>query len=65
MIVCKGETLYLSRRLDVTSDDLRDAARQENAVQSLALEMQRSLDYYESQLGQVPLPSFAWWRVIT
>lgn len=54
MIVCKGETLYLSRRLDVTSDDLRDAASQENAVQSLALEMQRSLDYYESQLGQVP-----------
>ena len=54
MIVCKGETLYLSRRLDVTSDDLRDASRQENAVQSLALEMQRSLDYYESQLGQVP-----------
>jgi len=54
MIVCKGHTLYLSRRLDVTSDDLRDAARQESAVQSLALEMQRSLDYYESQLGQVP-----------
>ncbi|MCL7945997.1 PilN domain-containing protein [Marinobacter sp. ATCH36] len=54
MIVCKDETLYLSRRLDVTSDDLRDASSQENAVQSLALEMQRSLDYYESQLGQVP-----------
>lgn len=54
MIVCKGDTLYLSRRLDVTADDLRDASSQENAVQSLALEMQRSLDYYESQLGQVP-----------
>ncbi|MDX1635739.1 MAG: biogenesis protein MshI [Marinobacter sp.] len=54
MVICKGPTLYLSRRLDVTSDDLRDAGRQENAVQSLALEMQRSLDYFESQLGQVP-----------
>jgi len=54
MIVCKGETLYLSRQLDVTSDDLRGASTQENAVQSLGLEMQRSLDYYESQLGQVP-----------
>ncbi|QTN43610.1 biogenesis protein MshI [Marinobacter salsuginis] len=54
MVICKDNTLYLSRRLDVTSDDLRDAARQESAVQSLALEMQRSLDYYESQLGQVP-----------
>lgn len=54
MVVCKGPVLYLSRRLDVSSDDLRDASRQENAVQSLALEMQRSLDYFESQLGQVP-----------
>ncbi|SFR84913.1 MSHA biogenesis protein MshI [Marinobacter daqiaonensis] len=56
MVICKGPTLYLSRRLDVISDDLRDAARQESAVQSLALEVQRSLDYYESQLGQVPPP---------
>jgi MSHA biogenesis protein MshI len=54
MVICKENTLYLSRRLDVTSEDLRDASRQESAVQSLALEMQRSLDYYESQLGQVP-----------
>ncbi|WP_242634421.1 biogenesis protein MshI [Marinobacter salicampi] len=54
MIICKGPILYLSRRLDVTAGDLRDASRQEQAVQSLALEMQRSLDYFESQLGQVP-----------
>jgi len=54
MVVCKGDMLYLSRRLDVSIDDLHDAAQQENAVQSLALEIQRSLDYYESQLGQVP-----------
>jgi len=54
MVICRNDTLYLSRRLDVSYDDLRDAGRQENAVQSLALEMQRSLDYFESQLGQVP-----------
>lgn len=54
LVICKNNTLYLSRRLDVNSEDLRDAARQESAVQSLALEIQRSLDYYESQLGQVP-----------
>jgi len=54
MVVGKGAMLYLSRRLDVSVDDLHDASQQENAVQSLALEMQRSLDYYESQLGQVP-----------
>ena len=56
MVICKGDTLYLSRRLDVASDELREVSSQENAVQSLALEMQRSLDYYESQLGQVPPP---------
>lgn len=54
MVVGRGDMLYLSRRLDVSVDDLHDASQQENAVQSLALEMQRSLDYYESQLGQVP-----------
>ena len=56
MVVCKGDTLYLSRRLDVAADELRNVSSQETAVQSLALEMQRSLDYYESQLGQVPPP---------
>lgn len=56
MVICQGDTLYLSRRLDVTSNELREVSSQESAVQSLALEMQRSLDYYESQLGQVPPP---------
>lgn len=54
LVICRGQTLYLSRRLDVSYDELRDAARQESAVQTLALEIQRSLDYYESQMGQVP-----------
>ena len=54
MVVCRGETLYLSRRLELSYDDLQDASRQEDAVQSLALEMQRSMDYFESQLGQAP-----------
>lgn len=54
MVVCQGTTLYLSRRVDVRADDLRDAAIQEQAVMGLGLELQRSFDYYESQLGQVP-----------
>lgn len=54
LVICRGGQLYLSRRLDVSTADLRDVSRQENAVQTLALEIQRSLDYYESQLGQVP-----------
>jgi len=53
IIICRGPILYLSRRLDVSAAGLRDAARQENVVQTLALEIQRSLDYYESQMGQV------------
>lgn len=54
MVICQGDTLYLSRRLELSYDDLRDASSQENAVQSLALEIQRSMDYFESQLGKVP-----------
>ncbi|KXS49401.1 MAG: hypothetical protein AWU57_5130, partial [Marinobacter sp. T13-3] len=54
MVVCRGETLYLSRRLELSYDDLLDASKQEEAVQALALEMQRSMDYFESQLGQAP-----------
>lgn len=54
VVICRGETLYLSRRLDVTTEDLRDAARQDAALQALGLELQRSLDYFESQMGQVP-----------
>lgn len=54
MVICRGESLYLSRKLDVSSESLRDAAQQDSAVQSLALEIQRSLDYFESQLGQIP-----------
>ncbi len=54
MVICQGDTLYLSRRLELSYDDLRDASSQEGAVQSLALEIQRSMDYFESQLGQVP-----------
>ncbi len=46
----------MARRLDVSLARLRDAATQEQTVQALALELQRSLDYYESQLRQIPPP---------
>lgn len=54
MVFCRGEMLYMGRRLDVSLAQLRDASTQEHAIQSLALEIQRSSDYYESQLRQVP-----------
>lgn len=54
MVLCKGPVLYLSRRLDITEGSLADPALQEPTIQGLALEIQRSLDYYESQMRQVP-----------
>ncbi len=54
IVVCQDDTLYLSRRLDVGTHQLEAAASQEQAVMNLGLEIQRSLDYYESQLRQVP-----------
>ncbi|XOZ33291.1 hypothetical protein ACMDCT_13935 [Halomonadaceae bacterium KBTZ08] len=54
IVFCRGEVLYMARRLDIPQARLRDAATQEQTVQDLALEVQRSLDYYESQLRQIP-----------
>jgi len=54
MVFCRGNMIYMARRIEVSLAQLRDAASQEQAVQALALEMQRSLDYFESQLRQVP-----------
>lgn len=54
MVFCRGSMLYMARRIEVFLDQLRDASTQEQAVQALALEMQRSMDYFESQLRQVP-----------
>ncbi|PID43797.1 MAG: biogenesis protein MshI [Proteobacteria bacterium] len=54
MILVKGENLYLSRKIDVDVDALKDPSRQETVMQKLSLEVQRSLDYVESQLRQIP-----------
>jgi len=54
LLFCRGGLLYMARRLDITVEQLKDASAQEQVVQSLALEIQRSMDYYESQLRQVP-----------
>ena len=54
IVFCRDDTLYMARRIDVSLRQLRDAASQEKSVEALTLEMQRSLDYFESQLRQVP-----------
>lgn len=54
LIFARGGMLYMARRLDISLEQLRGAGSQEQAVQSLGLEIQRSMDYFESQLRQIP-----------
>ena len=49
--VCRSEDLFLSRRLSGVPTDLSDAAWLEFRDQ-LLLQVQRSLDYYQSAMGQ-------------
>ncbi|MCP3666577.1 MAG: pilus assembly protein PilM [Gammaproteobacteria bacterium] len=54
--IVKDETLYLNRRMEINVADFRRAEGDDSElVDSLLLELQRSLDYQESQygLGQV------------
>ncbi|KAB7622645.1 pilus assembly protein PilM [Alkalilimnicola sp. S0819] len=50
--VCRDQALYLARGLDFGSEALIDEGTLR--YESLVLELQRSLDYYESQLAGVP-----------
>jgi len=54
MVFVKNEELYLARHFEFSVDALTDPAQQESVIQYLALEIQRSFDYFESQLGQIP-----------
>ncbi|MDX1588775.1 MAG: hypothetical protein R3296_07530 [Oleiphilaceae bacterium] len=54
LVFARDGMLHLARRLDISLEQLRDAATQGATVESLALEIQRSMDYYESQMRQVP-----------
>lgn len=53
MAIGQGRHLYLSRQLTVTEDLLQaDAEGRHPALEALVLELQRSLDYFESQYAQ-------------
>lgn len=54
IVLVKGETLYFSRHFDFSVDALNDVEQQDNVIQHLALEVQRSFDYFDSQMAQVP-----------
>ncbi len=53
LVFVKDNELYLSRRLEVGLHDLQE---KESSHEEVILELQRSLDYYESQFSQA-LPS--------
>ena len=49
----EGNSLYLSRKIEMDVNEISGSGQgMEQRVESLALEVQRSLDYYESQLGK-------------
>jgi MSHA biogenesis protein MshI len=48
LVTTRQGTLYLTRRIDTARDDEFDAG-------AMALELQRSLDYYESHFDQTPI----------
>ena len=52
--IIKGDILYLTRRLTLSADDFfaHSGEALEDVMDALVLELQRSLDYYESHYGQ-------------
>jgi len=54
MVLVKNGDLYLSRHFDFSLQSLNEPSQQDSVIQNLALEIQRSFDYFESQMGQVP-----------
>jgi MSHA biogenesis protein MshI len=57
MNLCKDGEIYLTRHLNTRMDpDVLNSADWDNIRERLVLEIQRSLDYYESQLGKPAIP---------
>ena len=54
IVLIKNDMLYFSRHFDFSLEALNDVEQQDNVIQHLALEVQRSFDYFDSQMAQVP-----------
>lgn len=52
MLLVKQDTVYFSRRLHADMQALTNPEASDRIGQQLALEVQRSMDYFESQMGQ-------------
>lgn len=57
IVLIKNNILYFSRHFDFSLEALNDVEQQDNVIQHLALEVQRSFDYFDSQMAQIP-PQF-------
>ncbi|HEX6550697.1 MAG TPA: hypothetical protein VF117_08485 [Gammaproteobacteria bacterium] len=60
MVLTRQHTLYLARKLDIGADTLATAhrsGRESQYLESIVLEVQRSLDYYDSHFSQPPISS--------
>jgi MSHA biogenesis protein MshI len=57
--IVRGSTLYLNRKIDINAQDLQHQQQGgvglNDMMDALVLELQRSLDYQESQFGQGPV----------
>lgn len=54
-VLVRGDTLYLARHLDLQSTLRFDGAEARVDAANVALQLQRSLDYYESHYDQPPI----------
>lgn len=61
IVISRQGTLFLARTLDVGEDQLAAADEAERArlMETVALELQRSMDYYDSHFQQPPVGSIA------
>lgn len=54
--IVKDDLFYLGRRLQTNTEQLLSSGfAHDDALNTLVLELQRSMDYFESQLGQAPV----------
>ena len=61
IVISRQGTLFLARSLDVGEDRLAaaDETERQRLLETVALEMQRSMDYYDSHFQQPPIGSIA------
>ncbi|MCW8943751.1 MAG: hypothetical protein OQL27_03195 [Sedimenticola sp.] len=59
--IVQGDTLFLNRRIEFSGSDLEEQGGfgLDEQLDSLVLELQRSLDYHESQFGMGAVPSIS------